>query len=216
MTVATERLSAHERAELREFEADIAEGARGFVKMGRALAAVRDRRLYRETHDTFDAYCKDQWGMGRGRAYELIGAAEVVESLSAIGVQAPTTERAARELTSLRGTPEVMAGVMTKAVEQHGSDPTAAQLREIVRPSPPGDDIRFTRIENAADSLRTLPSSIAWPTEPGDITAMDSAFAFLTTWLPAAKTSWTQHKKDLNAAKAEDKKASRASLKAVA
>lgn len=32
------------------------------VRMSAALRDVRDRRLYRETHDSFDGYCQERWG----------------------------------------------------------------------------------------------------------------------------------------------------------
>ncbi len=35
---------------------------RAFFEAGKALAELRDRRLYRSTHKTFEQYCKDRFG----------------------------------------------------------------------------------------------------------------------------------------------------------
>lgn len=32
-----------------------------FWKVGRALAQIRDERLYRTTHGTFEDYCRERW-----------------------------------------------------------------------------------------------------------------------------------------------------------
>lgn len=44
-------------------------------KMGRSLKAIRDGRLYRETHTTFDAYCREKWDMDPLEARRLISLA---------------------------------------------------------------------------------------------------------------------------------------------
>ena len=43
-----------------------------FIEVGKALLAIRDAKLYRKTHKTFEAYCRDRWEMSRPRAYQLI------------------------------------------------------------------------------------------------------------------------------------------------
>jgi hypothetical protein len=35
---------------------------RAFFEAGRALTELRDRRLYRSTHRTFEKYCRDRFG----------------------------------------------------------------------------------------------------------------------------------------------------------
>lgn len=42
---------------------------------GEALATIRDERLYRLTHSTFEAYVTDRWGFSRATAYRMIDAA---------------------------------------------------------------------------------------------------------------------------------------------
>lgn len=64
----------------------------------------RYRRLYRQQFDTFEAYCRERWGMVRRNADRLIQAAEVAENLRPIGL-IPESESQARPLTRLE--PEV-------------------------------------------------------------------------------------------------------------
>ncbi|MHC5770953.1 MAG: hypothetical protein ACYTXI_36335 [Nostoc sp.] len=40
---------------------------RAFFEAGKALIELRDRRLYRSTHKTFDEYCLDRFGYNRSR-----------------------------------------------------------------------------------------------------------------------------------------------------
>jgi hypothetical protein len=82
-------------------ESTIETGKKAFEAVGIALASIRDDRLYRQTHDTFEDYCRDKWGWSRQRAHQLIDAA----SLSTMVDNGPTSERQARPLTKL-DTPE--------------------------------------------------------------------------------------------------------------
>ena len=61
---------------LAECEKVVERGLATFVVVGEALARIRDGRLYRESHKTFEAYCDERWGMSRPRAYQFIAAAD--------------------------------------------------------------------------------------------------------------------------------------------
>lgn len=52
-----------------------------FYQAGKALAQLRERRLYRSTHKTFEAYCKDRFGFTRRHSDYLIAATSVVKNL---------------------------------------------------------------------------------------------------------------------------------------
>ena len=94
-------LSLSEKSLLKECEEVIKRGIEVFVETGTALLTIRDQRLYRETHKTFDEYCREKWGWARRYADRLIGSAEVVKNLSPIGLTLPTTETQARPLVGL-------------------------------------------------------------------------------------------------------------------
>lgn len=118
---------------LQECEAVIERGLNTFVEVGEALAEVRDARLYSGDFATFEDYCGQRWNLTRKRAYDLMGAAEVVAALSPMGdTPAPTSERQARALRPLRDEPEQMAEAMQQAAATTGGKPTAKAIAEAV------------------------------------------------------------------------------------
>ncbi|WP_242054068.1 hypothetical protein [Nostoc sp. FACHB-888] len=55
---------------------------RTFLEAGQALMELRDRRLYRSTHRTFEEYCRERFGYSRDAAYLKISATAVYENLN--------------------------------------------------------------------------------------------------------------------------------------
>jgi len=91
---------------------------------------IRDSRLYRDTHKTFELYCRDRWGFTKTRANQLIGAAAVSESLATTVVK-PLSERQARPLTALP--PKQQVEAWNEAVDAAPDGmPTAEQIQKIV------------------------------------------------------------------------------------
>jgi hypothetical protein len=117
--VATETLTVDESRRLVELERTIEHGLATFIEVGGALMEIRDSRLYRGEHRTFEDYCRKEWKMSRPRVYQLIGAAGVATP--------PTSERQARPLTKLE--PEHQPIAWNRAVEiADGKPPTARHL----------------------------------------------------------------------------------------
>lgn len=54
---------------------------RAFVEAGKALAELRDRRLYRSTHKTFEEYCREPFSFTHRHVNYLIAGSQVVENL---------------------------------------------------------------------------------------------------------------------------------------
>lgn len=81
----------------------IARSQEQFYKMGRALKEIRDNRLYKlALFETFEAYVKARWDMGRAQAYRLIKAYEIICNLSPIGDILPANESQVRPLVQLK------------------------------------------------------------------------------------------------------------------
>jgi hypothetical protein len=74
-----EELTYEEQQERLHLEKQV---ERSFYVAGKALQQLRDRRLYRSTHRTFEEYCRDRFGYSRRHPYLLIDAAIVVDNLS--------------------------------------------------------------------------------------------------------------------------------------
>ncbi|MBD2168867.1 hypothetical protein H6G04_31305 [Calothrix membranacea FACHB-236] len=108
---------------------------RAFFEAGKALAELRDRRLYRSTHRTFEEYCKDRFGYNRSRSYQLIDAAIVVDNLTEcpqIVDILPTAEGQIRPLTKLE--PQQQQQVWQQAVQKAGGKvPTGKIVKDIVQ-----------------------------------------------------------------------------------
>lgn len=73
-----------------------------FHKIGKALKEIRDSRLYKLIlFETFEAYTKARWDLGKSHAYRLIQAYEVINNLSPIGDILPGNEFQVRPLVKL-------------------------------------------------------------------------------------------------------------------
>lgn len=73
-----------------------------FCDMGKALKEIRDSRLYKiALFETFEAYTKARWDIGRAQAYRLIKSYEVIRNLSPIGDILPGNEFQVRPLVKL-------------------------------------------------------------------------------------------------------------------
>lgn len=121
---------------LEDYEAVIERGLETFFEVGVALTEIRDARLYRESFETFEDYCRERWDFSDSRARQLVAAAETVTTVTVEGLPAPRNESVARELAPLRREPEQLREVWTETVEHYGDRPTAAQVREVVQQHP--------------------------------------------------------------------------------
>ncbi|MFW9261274.1 hypothetical protein [Nostoc sp. CALU 546] len=109
---------------------------RAFFEAGKALAELRDRRLYRSSHRTFEEYCRDRFGHSRRQSYLLMDAAVVFDNLlekcDPLDHILPTNERQVRPMTKLE--PEQQQEVWVKAVEQAGGKvPPARIVKNVVQ-----------------------------------------------------------------------------------
>ena len=105
-------MTAGERKEFERLDMLVAEGVRAskaVLDAGRALAAIRDKQLYRDTAKSWEAYLETH-GLSRRRADQLVAAAAALDAV-AEAVQAKTgttvpsfediTERSARSLVGM-------------------------------------------------------------------------------------------------------------------
>jgi hypothetical protein len=152
-------LTPRERRHLGSLEKRIERGMTTFREVGEALAEIRDQRLYRETHVTFDAYCRERWQFDRGRAYQLISAAEVARAIP-VEFQQIANEAQARELVPLvREDPDLVRTIW-KQVTEGDAPVSASRIRQVVRQNlpkpevPPAPQVSATpRLVQAIDRL---------------------------------------------------------------
>lgn len=153
-------LTTADRAELGRYERVIERGLMSFMEVGTALIAIRDGKLYRGTHGTFEDYCQGRWGISRSYAHRTIGAVEVVNNLLPIGNILPATESQARPLTALA--PEQQREAWAKAVEDAPSGkPTAADVQKAAatfaapKPTKP-QPIQYAKINQLEERVRAF------------------------------------------------------------
>ncbi len=109
---------------------------RAFYEAGMALMQLRDRRLYRSTHATFEDYCRDRFDYVRRRSYQLIDAAKIYNNLSEKCEQfvhiLPTREGQVRPMSQLNASEQVLAWE-TAVEEAGGKVPTGRIVKEVVQ-----------------------------------------------------------------------------------
>lgn len=106
-------LTVAESKQLKECEHTIKQTKGAFVACGNALTKIRDNKLYRKTHKSFEDYCQERWGWTSRRANQLIEAAGVVKSLPGKQGSALPTSRSAEALKNVE--PEKRSAVLEKA-----------------------------------------------------------------------------------------------------
>lgn len=101
-------LSAAEQRRLQRLEAVVERGLGAFVEVALALVEIRDRRLYRTSHGSFERYVEERFQIARRTAYGYIEAAGVLAnvptsalSLSLLRELAPLESEAQRQLALL-------------------------------------------------------------------------------------------------------------------
>ena len=128
-------LSPDERSEREQLERTVEQA---FYIAGTSLKALRDKRLYRETHATFAEYCRDRFDFTRRAADYLILAAEVVENLKREQIVLktnvlPTKESQCRALSGK--SPKVQTQAWIRAVEIAGGKkvPSAKVVKQAIK-----------------------------------------------------------------------------------
>lgn len=109
---------------------------RAFFEAGKALAELRDRRLYRSTHRTFEEYCRDRFGYSRRQSYLLMDAAAVFDNLAEkcdqFDHKLPTAEGQIRPLTKLE--PQQQRKAWQDAVQEAGGKvPSGRIVKDVVQ-----------------------------------------------------------------------------------
>jgi DNA modification methylase len=169
---ATE-LSPLERTRFLDLERVVERGLDAFVAVGQALLEIRDARLYRETHESFEAYLDERWGICRSRGYQLIDAAKVAAALStAVDLEPPVNEAQARALVSLVGDEKAMIEVWRDLRVEHGGRVTADLVRQAVSERIAREAFCREPITASEPTLPKNSSEVSPPSEPNGLYAL--------------------------------------------
>jgi len=173
-------------------EAVIAENMKGFLQVGSALCVMRDNRLWRSTHRSFEHYCEDRWEIGRAYASQIISSTSMVEEMAVYiqakqitGVPLPANEGQARPLKKL---PVEERVEVMEAVAAAGPVTAAAIKEEVAKrlPEPePEPEVPFQTEIPTEPEPKSEPVAIATPAEPAT-----ELPPYYTVLLPADEYQW--------------------------
>jgi DNA repair exonuclease SbcCD ATPase subunit len=97
-----------------------------------SLKVLRDKRLYRSTHATFEEYCQERFGFKGNYAHKRVAFAEVLDALCTRVHKLPATEGQARSLSKLP-TSDLQAEAWENAQTATGKDqPSASAVSQSV------------------------------------------------------------------------------------
>jgi hypothetical protein len=98
-------LTSREKLRKEELEAVVAGGLAKFLEVGMALAELRNRRLYRTEHATFESYVQSRFGLHRSSVDGVIRSAQTAAVLVDGGLRLPpdTTPTSLRAISALPG-----------------------------------------------------------------------------------------------------------------
>lgn len=115
---------------LKDCEAIISRGLETFTEVASALLLIRDKKLYLQTHDTFEEYCRQRWSMSARRTYQLIAAKDVADRVLSAGLPAPENEAVARALSVVPKDEQIR--IWDSAIKYFKGRVTAASLRSLL------------------------------------------------------------------------------------
>ena len=127
-------LTYTEQERLSELESTISKNFKAFYVVGCALAEIRADQLYRQTHETFEAYCRERFEIARRTAYQYIEASTAMDNVRNCAQieYLPANEAQVRPLTRLEPEKQVEAWkeAVTSAPDGHV---TAKHVSKVVR-----------------------------------------------------------------------------------
>lgn len=111
-------LQEEEVALLQRCEVDVESKTEGFLRAGRALKTIKQGKLYRATHRTFNEYLKHRWANSPRKAYlemQVVGVFDDVHNCAHID---PSIEDQLRKLEELPNA-ELRRTAWQRAVAYH-------------------------------------------------------------------------------------------------
>lgn len=192
-----ELLTLDEVRRLDELEQVVETGLTVFVKVGNALLEIRDSRLYRQQFPTFEAYCRERWGLKRPRAYELMDAATAVNNVSEISDTTPAKESHAAPLTRLE--PEVQREVWKEVLAETPHDEiTAKVVDEKAKAAEPLNEA----VKQVKKELEPEPTPAQQPIISEPIKPKDPVIVAATEKVKTGKATVVEAAKEITQAKA--------------
>lgn len=166
----TPHLNADEHFEFLTCKQIIERHLEKFIEVGLAFNTIRNKRLYRETHDTFEDWCEDTYGTTARQVYRICRAAEMVQDwrlrASTLGAQFPypAGEKTVRPLLSLPADEQMPAWY--EAVSKHPRGrPSFRDVQAVVKE-------RLQRLGKVSDDVEVVPTIATKPIDVSPVGAV--------------------------------------------
>jgi len=172
-TAAAAALSAGDRGDLARLETIIDRGRETFRAVALALLEIQDRRLYRATHPTFQAYCRERWGFHAQNGYRLIQAAKLIRERERAGLPPPTSAREAQRMRTAARAPAICPAPPAAGIDAGAELPRAPAndrraLEEGISATRPGL-AKTAAIEKHLAALGELHAAHPWRTRADEL-----------------------------------------------
>lgn len=164
---ATGDLSAEEEAILTLCMQGVQQFKDAWWVMGKAMANINSRRLYRKTHPTFEAFAHDVFGKSRPLAYEEMTSYAIGELLSARTDR--VFEGKSNGVSARADTPDIgkkAAGALNPITKEYGPE-TAVAVHETIK-----DATGKTTVKNITGIVQQLPRKKEKELTPDELTAL--------------------------------------------
>jgi hypothetical protein len=131
---APQPLTTEEKIRLQQLIRTVERGLSQFLAVGAALSELRSSRLYRETHDSFESFCRETFGLARSTTDQVIRSATAAQLLIDNGIElaATTTEATVRPLSTLPAALQPVGWQLIQAVSPK-CGPTQPIAAKVVR-----------------------------------------------------------------------------------
>jgi hypothetical protein len=135
---APQPLTTQEKIRLGQLIRTVERGLSQFLAVGAALLELRSSRLYRETHDTFESFCRETFGLARSTTDQVIRSATAAQLLIDNGATLPanTSEAVVRPVSTLPS-PELQVQtwrlVQAVSPERGPSQPIASKVCRVIK-----------------------------------------------------------------------------------
>lgn len=125
--MSNELITPAETARLEELEARFEICKATFLEGGAILSEIMESKIYKDTYKSFEIYLKDRWDISPRRAYQLIEAANTVESVKNFTQNPPKTESQAKELSKAPKDQRPAAWEKAQEIAKEEGKPVAAR-----------------------------------------------------------------------------------------
>jgi hypothetical protein len=161
-------LTSAEEKRKKELVKVVKDGLNKFIEVGMALVELRDKKLYRNTHETFERFVNDSFSIGIRYAQMLMKGTKTVENLKTrTQVRLPESERQVRPLSEFDNDPDTQAKLWKRAVQKaDGGSPSPALVRDTVEDYFVEEHISLPPEEEELQERKFLGEEIGAPLPP--------------------------------------------------